>query len=56
MKPPPKNQEFTKFTDALRRIVRVPKKEVQARMDAAKQERKQQHAKQASDRVSSGKD
>ncbi|MGA9804391.1 MAG: hypothetical protein WBQ19_04780 [Terriglobales bacterium] len=52
MKPPPTNPEFARFTSALRRIVQVPKKEIQARMDAAKQARKQQHAKPASVRAS----
>jgi len=52
LKPPPNNPEFTEFTEALRHIVHVPKKEVQAKMDAAKRARKQQHAKQASARVS----
>jgi len=52
MKPPPKNPEFARFTDALRHIVQVPKKEIQIRMNAARQERKQQRVKRASDRAS----
>jgi hypothetical protein len=56
MKPPPDNPEFAKFTDALRRIVRVPKAEVQAKMTAEKQERKRQRVKQTSDHASDVQD
>jgi len=45
MKTPPQNDEFRNFTNAMRKIVQVPKKVVQAKMDAVKQER-------ASDRAS----
>jgi hypothetical protein len=55
MKPPPNNPEFAKFTDALRKIVRVPKQEVETKMDAAKQERERQR-KQTSVRASRDKD
>jgi hypothetical protein len=54
MKPPPKNPEFERFTEALRQIVQVPKKEVLARMSAAKRARQRQR-KQASDHVSRDK-
>jgi hypothetical protein len=55
MKPPPKSPEFTRFTEALRQIVQVPKKEVAARMTAAKRERTGQR-KQASGHASRDKD
>jgi hypothetical protein len=54
MKPPPKTPEFARFTEALRQIVQVPKKEVAAKMNAAKQERQQQR-KRASGHVSRDK-
>ncbi|HEY6766435.1 MAG TPA: hypothetical protein VI386_16885 [Candidatus Sulfotelmatobacter sp.] len=56
MKPPPRNPEFDAFTNALRRIVQVPKKDVQAKMDAAKRARKRQRVKRASDHASGDKD
>ncbi len=55
MKPPPNNPEFAKFTNALRKIVHVPKSEVEARMTAAKRARQRQR-KQASARVSHDRD
>jgi len=55
MKPPPKNADFDRFTEAMRHIVQVPKQEVVAKMDAARRER-QQHAKQASGPASRDKD
>jgi hypothetical protein len=36
MKSPPKNPEFTKFTDAMRTIMKVSKTELQRRMEADK--------------------
>jgi hypothetical protein len=49
MKPPPDNPEFAKFTDALSKIMRVSKVELQRRMEEEKQERK---AKRSASRVS----
>jgi len=56
MKPPPNNPEFEKFTEMLRKIVKVPKAEVEARMDAAKRERAQQRKRRASARACRDKD
>jgi len=40
MKPPPDNPEFAKFTEAMRRIMKVPKTEIQERMEATRTERR----------------
>ena len=40
MKPPPDNPEFAKFTEAMRQIMKVPKAEIQERMEATKTERR----------------
>jgi hypothetical protein len=56
MKPPPKTPEFERFTEALRQIVQVPKKKVEARMNAAKRERQRQRGKRASGHASRDKD
>jgi hypothetical protein len=40
MKPPPDNPEFAKFTDALSKIMRVSKVELQRRIEEEKQEKK----------------
>jgi hypothetical protein len=52
MKPPPKTPEFERFTQALRRIIQVPKAEVQRRMEEAKKNR----AEKASGHASRDKD
>lgn len=49
MKPPPDNPEFAKFTDALSKIMRVSKVELQRRIEEEKQEKK---AKRSASRVS----
>jgi hypothetical protein len=36
MKPPPKGPEFTRFTEAMRGIMKVSKTELQRRMEAEK--------------------
>jgi hypothetical protein len=36
MKTPPKNPEFSRFTDAMRTIMKVSKTELQRRMEAEK--------------------
>jgi hypothetical protein len=41
MKTPPKNPEFSRFTDAMRTIMKVSKTELQRRMEADKKEAKQ---------------
>lgn len=56
MKPTPKNPEFDRFTSALRRIVKVPKAAVLAKMDAEKQARQRQREQRASGRAPSCKD
>jgi hypothetical protein len=56
MKPPPDNPEFDKFTDALRKIVSVPKTTVQVKMNAEKRERTRQREKQVSVHASRAQD
>jgi len=36
MKPPPEDAEFTRFTDAMQKIVKVSKDELKRRMEAEK--------------------
>ncbi len=38
MKPPPTDPEFTRFTEAMRQIMKVSKAEIQERMEAEKRE------------------
>ncbi len=40
MKTPPKNQEFARFTDAMRTIMKVSKTELNRRMEAEKTDKK----------------
>jgi len=43
MKPPPTDPEFQRFTQAMREMMKVSKVEIQRRMEAEKQERRQNH-------------
>ena len=56
MKSKPKGRdEYTAFTSALQKILRVSHTEMQTRIQADKQGRKRQHGKRPSSRVSSDK-
>jgi len=50
------NEEYARFTTALKKVLRVSHSEMQARIEAAKREREQRRRKRASDRASRAKD
>jgi hypothetical protein len=55
VKSPPKADEYATFSDALRKVLKVSHSEMQARIKADKQARKQRRQKRISARASSAK-
>lgn len=56
MKTPPDTPEFARFTEAMQQILSVSKEDLQKRMDAEKQERRQTAKASSSGRASCDRD